>query len=352
MECTRCHDRTSADGSDLCSDGLEEMRSESAGGMSGKRGGRMSGKGAGKDGGKEGGKGGGKDVDVGEGLVSRGSSSIPEGLFDCFAVLDFEATCQDDSYGRLEPQEIIELPIVLVHAKTGRKLSEFREYVQPVHHPQLTDFCTQLTGITQETVDAGLTWPLALAQAQAWLDKQLSEQSLSRCIFVTCGDWDLKSMMGRQCALSGEHVPERFRQWINIKRLFASVTGLNGGSMKRMLDVLGLRLEGHHHSGLDDCRNIARILAELLRRVGSKFISVDIVSHAAQSAGYSNGKTRENASRHISQESRNTSTQASATSTYSPPLSSCTDDYSPRSDRASAKKATTRAPRWTRSPKN
>merc|ERR1719213_770482 len=72
--------------------------------------------------------------------------------------------------------------------------------------------------------------------------------------------------MVQQCALSRNHVPERFRQWINVKNLFKSVTGKPGGGMKSMLSSLGLRLEGHHHSGLDDCRNISRILATLLRR--------------------------------------------------------------------------------------
>ncbi|CAN0191490.1 unnamed protein product [Ectocarpus sp. 8 AP-2014] len=36
--------------------------------------------------------------------------------------------------------------------------------------------------------------------------------------------------------------------------------------MPAMLSALGLVLEGRHHSGLDDCRNIARIAMELCRR--------------------------------------------------------------------------------------
>ena len=33
--------------------------------------------------------------------------------------------------------------------------------------------------------------------------------------------------------------------------------------MVGMLEYLGLQLEGRHHSGIDDSRNIARILAKL-----------------------------------------------------------------------------------------
>lgn len=36
--------------------------------------------------------------------------------------------------------------------------------------------------------------------------------------------------------------------------------------MPDMLSSLGLALEGRHHSGLDDSRNIARIAKELCRR--------------------------------------------------------------------------------------
>merc|ERR1712048_873984 len=54
----------------------------------------------------------------------------------CYAVLDFEATCDDGR--QLLPQEIIEFPIVLVHGRTGKVLTEFRTYVRPVHHPRLT----------------------------------------------------------------------------------------------------------------------------------------------------------------------------------------------------------------------
>jgi len=192
--------------------------------------------------------------------------------FDSFAVLDFEATCEDGV--KFEPQEVIEFPIVLVSAESGQQLGEFRTYVRPVHHPQLTAFCMQLTGIKQADVDAAPTWSTAITEAQLWLDRQLQQFNLHKCIFVTCGDWDLSTMMGRQCALASEHVPERFRQWINIKNLFKSVTGQKAGGMKQMLDALGLHLEGHHHSGLDDSRNIARILAELLRRGGQVDMSL------------------------------------------------------------------------------
>ncbi len=37
------------------------------------------------------------------------------------------------------------------------------------------------------------------------------------------------------------------------------------GGMDQMLDELGLELVGHHHSGIDDSRNIAKICHELMK---------------------------------------------------------------------------------------
>jgi len=206
--------------------------------------------------------------------VQTGSEQL--GLIcDCFAVLDFEATCDDKQQPR--PQEVIELPIVLVDAQKLSVVSEFRTYVRPLHHPLLTAFCTQLTGIQQQQVDDAPDWHEALAQAQAWMDNSLAEFGFKRCLFVTCGDWDLGSMIAAQCATSGQHVPERFKEWLNIKNLFKSLNGRPGRSMKQMLEELRLPLAGRHHSGLDDSRNIANILVTLLRR-GIR-VEEDMLSH-------------------------------------------------------------------------
>ena len=47
-------------------------------------------------------------------------------------------------------QEIIELSCVVVDTSSLQLLGPaFQRYVRPDQHPQLTEFCTELTGITQ-----------------------------------------------------------------------------------------------------------------------------------------------------------------------------------------------------------
>lgn len=82
------------------------------------------------------------------------------------------------------------------------------------------------------------------------------------------GDWDLKICLPRQLKNSnifpdsGDYEPFRY---INIKREFHKFykTECPFG-MKGMLDYLNLNLEGHHHSGIDDCKNIKRILQKMI----------------------------------------------------------------------------------------
>lgn len=72
--------------------------------------------------------------------------------FDFLAVLDFEATCEDNV--RLDPQEIIELPTVLIDTRRNEVVDTFQTYVRPMAHPKLTKFCTELTGIQQVRLHA------------------------------------------------------------------------------------------------------------------------------------------------------------------------------------------------------
>jgi ERI1 exoribonuclease 2 len=74
-----------------------------------------------------------------------------------YIVIDFESTCWKDKRGLNPSPEIIEFPAVLYDAKrrTIPEGSHFQQYVMPTEQPVLSNFCTELTGITQDKVDAG-----------------------------------------------------------------------------------------------------------------------------------------------------------------------------------------------------
>jgi ERI1 exoribonuclease 3 len=177
-----------------------------------------------------------------------------------FLVLDFEAQCLDGE--AIRPQEIIEFPTIAIDAATRQEVSRFHSYIRPVAHPQITPFCTTLTGITQEMVQNCDPFKDVLARWVDWAGS-LADQDH---IIVTCGDWDLKTALPEQCRHSSLRVPERLRRWINIKAAFGDHYGMKKRppGMVGMLAKMGMEVEGRHHSGIDDCHNIARVLVRLL----------------------------------------------------------------------------------------
>ena len=88
------------------------------------------------------------DADIADQL--RLNPDIQEQSFPFLLVMDFEATCIKDQ--KIEPQEIIEIPVLKVDTRTMEPIGEFHTYVRPVKRPRLSPFCTKLTKITQAQV--------------------------------------------------------------------------------------------------------------------------------------------------------------------------------------------------------
>jgi len=184
-------------------------------------------------------------------------------------ILDFEATC-GDAIEKGE-REIIEFPTLLYNLRTNEVQAQFHEYVKPVRHPALTEFCTELTGITQNTVDAADTFPGVWLRFQKWLKSSGALESPADYAFLTCGNWDLKTMLPEQLAYTAtvnpdfdSTIPSPLDRWINIKKSFGShYNTKKNKSMTGMLNHAKLGLEGKHHSGIDDCKNISRIVMKM-----------------------------------------------------------------------------------------
>ena len=102
-----------------------------------------------------------------------------------------------------------------VSGKTFEVESTFHRYVRPVRHPLLSVFCTELTGITQDAVAGEDAFEKVFSDFNAWLAAEAVIGS--RFTFVTCGDWDLKTMLPNQCVDVGVSLPGYFGRWINLK---------------------------------------------------------------------------------------------------------------------------------------
>jgi len=186
---------------------------------------------------------------------------------DYLLVLDFEATCDD---GVKMKNEIIEWPCIVLEVQ-GRKIGPvFHQYVRPTELPTLSAFCTDLTGIEQATVDPAQPIASVLRDFCKFVEADerlvMHPDGSSNFAIVTCGDWDIRTALRQEAQRKNLPLPAYLTQWVNIKHVFQDATGSKGKGMAGMLTHLGLTLDGRHHSGIDDTRNIAKIAATLLDR--------------------------------------------------------------------------------------
>ena len=217
-------------------------------------------------------------------------------MTDYICVLDFEATCWYENSNH----EIIEFPSVLLKWDNDqlqdnsnqydsnqdnsnqydsnqdnsnkdthglKEIARFQQFVKPLNNPCVSDFCTELTGITQKQVNNGIDLKSAIEAHLKWITDITKSKNVT---IVTCGDWDLNKMLPLDLKNISYEPNELYARYANIKDLFKIATGIKGTGMKKMLDKLNLNIEGRHHSGIDDCHNIARIFIELVKKGLSK----------------------------------------------------------------------------------
>ncbi|ETN85403.1 exonuclease, partial [Necator americanus] len=190
-------------------------------------------------------------------------SQIADQHFDCLLVLDFEATCCDG--GPILPYpEIIEFPVARLDVKTWTVSSYFHKYVRPTANPNITSFCTHLTGIIQEMVDNQPTIDEVLQQFNDWMCKEGLLHS--RTAFVTCGDWDLGVMLPSEAHNKGLVIPEYFNSWINVKKSHCEHTGSFAKSLRELLSIYKLQHSGRLHSGIDDVKSICAITSAMAKQ--------------------------------------------------------------------------------------
>ncbi|GJJ70550.1 3'-5' exoribonuclease 1 [Entomortierella parvispora] len=90
--------------------------------------------------------------------------------YDYYLCFDVEATCEK-GFSFEFPNEVIEFPVVLLDGSTLEVVDEFQSYVRPTYRPTLSEFCVELTGIQQETIDAAPTFTEMLILFDEWLTK-------------------------------------------------------------------------------------------------------------------------------------------------------------------------------------
>nr|WP_286364790.1 MULTISPECIES: exonuclease domain-containing protein [Pseudoalteromonas] len=168
-------------------------------------------------------------------------------------VVDLEHTCVEDGSVPPEALETIEIGAVIIDTHSLQIVDEFSELIRPITHPKLSQFCKELTGITQAELDVADPFPKVFANFIDWLPND------AEYIFATWGAYDLVQL-NIDCAVHGMAA---FKPSINLnlKIAFKEARNLKKKvGLKRALEIANISYDGSHHRALDDAKNTAKLL--------------------------------------------------------------------------------------------
>ncbi len=173
-----------------------------------------------------------------------------------YLIIDLEATCWEYR-SRKSESEIIEIGAVLLDS--GYKiLGEFQTFIMPIKNPILSEFCKELTSIKQEDINNAEIFPIALKEFIGKVE-ETAGCNIKNIVFCSWGYYDEKQLI-QDCQLHNIEYP--FLRHRSLKHEFAERKGMKPRGMKKTLQFCGIELEGTHHRGIDDARNIAKIFIQ------------------------------------------------------------------------------------------
>lgn len=203
------------------------------------------------------------------------------GRLDKILVVDLEATCWEKDPPEGQKKEIIEIGMCDLDIK-NKKIENKQSIIVKPMFSTISEYCTKLTTITQEQVDAGIQFK----DACDIVYKRRSESGVR--VWSSYGDYDRIQFEG-ECDLKGVKYPLTSKH-INVKTLFALAynipkeVGLAGA-----LNILKMPLDGTHHRGDDDAWNIAKILLHIINRLRTNDNSDRFLEDRKKDCGYIKG---------------------------------------------------------------
>lgn len=171
--------------------------------------------------------------------------------------------------------EILEFPVLLFDTKTMDVIDFFHRFVRPseMSSQRIKEYIEGKygkIGVDRIWHDTAIPFKEVIEQFETWLSKnQLWQKELGGCLsnaaFVTCGNWDLKTKVPQQCDVSKMKLPPYFLEWINLKDIYLNFYKRRAPGMLSMMRQLNIPFLGSHHLGIDDSKNIARVLQHMIK---------------------------------------------------------------------------------------
>jgi len=173
--------------------------------------------------------------------------------------IDIEQTCWSTPPPLGMKPEIIEIGVVEVNLHTLEITREGSYFVRPKRW-EISDRCTELTGITKEDIQKARPFPQVIESL-----KQEFRPSA-----VLCCSWgNDDDVIASTCHAHGLRTPLRYR--LDLSRFFREwLLFRQTPSLMMVLDWFDLVFDGVPHGALADARNAARAHAVVVRRMRRK----------------------------------------------------------------------------------
>ena len=173
-----------------------------------------------------------------------------------FIILDIEATCWNDSFSPY-PQETIELGACKL-SMYGKLLSKFSELIIPRNNPILSQYCRNLTGISQKEIDQAKNFNTVMSKFEDWVFED-SDQNY----YFAWGSKDKKILADDNVNHRGdnywiEEIQDLKKQYNDIKA-YNKVLGFD-----KVLELENIEFEGNKHRALPDAFNLAKVFVKYI----------------------------------------------------------------------------------------
>ncbi len=175
---------------------------------------------------------------------------------DKIIVFDLELTCWDSKEEQKDQvSEIIEIGACNLIVET-LEIIDKKSYIIKPRNSTISNYCTDLTTITQEQVNKGIPFIDAC-------NKFRNDFGTKNRVYATWGDGD-KFRLQDDCIRN--NIPYFFNaQHIDVSTLFLIKTKQKKNiNLEKALKMLNLNFEGTQHRACDDAFNTAKILKWIL----------------------------------------------------------------------------------------
>jgi inhibitor of KinA sporulation pathway (predicted exonuclease) len=179
--------------------------------------------------------------------------------------VDLEATCDEVGESESprppavvpEQMETIEIGLVVIDLETLEVVDEFQRFVRPQINPILTDFCKQLTSIQQTDVDNARTYVEVGRELGAFIARY------PKAAWASWGDYDARQLE-RDSGFAACPSLLAGLQHFNVRKWHKGLYDNQPKGLQQTVEAMGLVWQGTYHRGIDDAKNVASIIKEML----------------------------------------------------------------------------------------